>query len=549
MRGRQVFMDSLVAHGVDAVFGNPGTTENPLLDCLIDYPQLTYYVALQESIAMCAAAFYAKAKGTPSVVNLHVAPGLGNAIGMIFGALKANSPVLVTAGQQDTRMRLRDPLLSYDLVEMAKPVTKWAAEPRTADELGPMLARAFKIAMTPPRGPVFVSLPVDVMSNETSITAATAGADLVPPLANSNDIERIAQALAGAQNPAIVAGDDVTVFGGYESLVSIAEASGAAVYQEGIPAHSNFPSRHPNYQGRMPFFATAIQERFAPYDVVLLVGGQFFEEIWYDDVPMIPPNTRVMQIEATQARLAHMFRVDIGIAADINGTLAALADAVSGSPAAAARNTAFAAAQARSRDKIGATVQASWDNSPMTPARAMRELAAALPPDVIVADESITGSGEVANAIEFKAPHTYYGGRGGGIGQGIAGALGIQAAYPDQPVVCLTGDGSAMYSIQALWTAAHHELPIVFVVWANREYRVLKHNLDIYRTRYAAATNNPYPHMDLTGPVLDFVTLAQGHGVDGKRIENPDEIGAAVKAAFAAKKPYLLEIVIAGKQG
>ena len=164
MRGRQVFMESLIAHGVDAIFGNPGTTENPLLDSLANYPSIKYYIALQESIAMSAASFYAQAKGSASVVNLHVAPGLGNAIGMMFGALKANSPVLVTAGQQDTRMRLREPLLSYDLVEMAKPVVKWSAEPRTADEMGPILSKAFKIAMTPPRGPVFISLPVDVLS-------------------------------------------------------------------------------------------------------------------------------------------------------------------------------------------------------------------------------------------------------------------------------------------------------------------------------------------------------------------------------------------------
>ena len=143
MRGRQVFMESLMAHGVD-LFGNPGTTENPLLDSLIDYPSIKYYVALQESIAMSAASFYAQAKGLTSVVNLHVA-GLGNAIGMAFGALKANSPVLITAGQQDTRMRLREPLLSYDLVEMAKPVVKWSIEPRTADEMGPILSRAFKL--------------------------------------------------------------------------------------------------------------------------------------------------------------------------------------------------------------------------------------------------------------------------------------------------------------------------------------------------------------------------------------------------------------------
>ena len=218
MRGRQVFMESLMAHGVDAIFGNPGTTENPLLDSLIDYPSIKYYVALQESIAMSAASFYAQAKGLTSVVNLHVAPGLGNAIGMAFGALKANSPVLITAGQQDTRMRLREPLLSYDLVEMAKPVVKWSVEPRTADEMGPILSRAFKIAMTPPRGPVFVSLPVDVMSAETVVLAANTKGQLIPPSADLDQIQALANRLSKANAPAIIAGDDVTVYDGFDSL-------------------------------------------------------------------------------------------------------------------------------------------------------------------------------------------------------------------------------------------------------------------------------------------------------------------------------------------
>ena len=175
MRGRQVFMESLRAHGVQKIFGNPGTTENPLLDSLLDYPDVDYVVALHEGVAVSAASFYAHAAGRPAVVNLHVAPGLGNAIGAIYGALKARSPLVVTAGQQDTRMRLRAPLLGHDLVAMAAPVTKWAAEPASADEMGPLLQRAFKVASEPPAGPVFVALPINVMEQDTDIEPTTMG--------------------------------------------------------------------------------------------------------------------------------------------------------------------------------------------------------------------------------------------------------------------------------------------------------------------------------------------------------------------------------------
>ena len=548
MRGRQVFLDSLVAHGVEAVFGNPGTTENPLLDSLIDYPQLPYYVALQESVAMSAATTYSNATGKPSLVNLHVAPGLGNAIGMMFGALKAQAPVIVTAGQQDTRMRLREPLLSYDLVAMAAPVTKWSVEPRTADEMGPLMARAFKIAMTPPRGPVFVSLPVDVMSNDTSIGVSTAGADLVPGPAAEEHLTEIAAALSGAKKPVIVAGDDVATYGGVDALVQLAEATGAAVYQEGIRAHNNFPNRHPNHRGRMPFFATAIASTLADYDVALLVGGQFFEELWLDEVPIIPDGTRVYQVECSAQRLAFSFGVHHGAVGHVGQTLAALAERVPATPGAADLNEGHAATAANSRAQIAKALDASAGQVPMAPGTAAHALAEALPEDVIIVDESITNSNEVANAIDLAGSHTYFGGRGGGIGQGIAGVIGAGVAFPDRPVVCLSGDGSAMYSIQALWSAAHHNLPILFVIWANREYRVLKHNLDIYRQRYDAASNNPYPHMDLDGPVLDFVGIAAGHGISGQLIDDPAKIGPAVEAALAAKKPHLLEIVIAGKE-
>ena len=175
MRGRQVFMESLIAHGVDRIFGNPGTTESPLLDSLAAYPSIRYVTALQESIAMCAASFYAQASGKTGIVSLHVAPGLGNAMGMLYCAMRANSPVIVTAGQQDTRLRLADPVLGHDLVSMAAPLTKWSVQVERADEMAPILRRAFKVAHDGPPGPVFIGLPIDVMEQETTNGAVTAG--------------------------------------------------------------------------------------------------------------------------------------------------------------------------------------------------------------------------------------------------------------------------------------------------------------------------------------------------------------------------------------
>jgi benzoylformate decarboxylase len=553
MRGGQVFMESLVAHDVDCIFGNPGTTENSLLDRLIDTPEIHYYVTLHEGVAVGAASFYAQASGKTGIVNLHVAPGLGNGIGMIYGALKANSPLIVTAGQQDTRMRLREPLLSHDLVAMAEPVTKWSAEPRSADEIGPMLRRAFKIANEPPRGPVFISLPVDIMEQETDIGPSTSGDLNYAAVADAAGRQQLAGLFIASASPALVVGDDVATEGAGAALIELAERTGASVWHQGLRAQISFPNTHPNYRGRLPFEAAGINKMLAGHDVILLTGGSFFEEIWFDKESALPAAATVIQLESNHQRLALNFTPDLGLVGNLRATLEQLVselEAVASSgfrDIASQRNAQLAKDQQAARDAASDRLQRQGDTLPMTPARAVFEMSQVLPEGTIVVDESITASLEVATQFDYNGPGDFFTGAGGGIGQGIAGAIGVQVAQPGRRVLALSGDGSAMYSIQALWTAVHHQLPIVFVILANREYRILKHNLDIYRQRFDAQSNKPYPHMDLTSPILGFPTLAQGMGMQAEMVSNPSDIAEALGRAFAANAPYLLEIEISGK--
>ena len=554
MRGRQVFMDSLVAQGVDCIFGNPGTTESPLLDSLADYPQIRYFVALHEGVAVGAAKGYTQASGRTAVVNLHVAPGLGNGIGMIYGALKAGTPMLVTAGQQDTRMRLREPLLGHDLAALAAPVVKWSFEPANADELGLALHRAFKVANTPPKGPVFVALPINVMEQETTLGAQAPGELHLHPSANSAAIDAAAAALLASKAPAIIAGDDVAAAGASEELIALAEQLGAPVWHEPLRSQAAFPSRHRSYRGRIPFAVASIRSALADRDLVLLIGTNLIEEIWFDPGPMLPEGAKIIHLCESAERLAAVHGVDIGLVgglADamsrITGQLIEQGDA--GTKAAAAeRNAALAKARTAEREAADAALRKVWDERPMTPKRALHEISAGLPEDAIIVDETITGFLEVAALFNFRGPGDYFSGRGGGIGQGVATALGVQVACPQRPVVALTGDGSAMYSIQALWSATHHDLPVIFVVLSNREYRVLKHNIDAYRQRFNAQSNRPYPHMDLLNPTLGFVEMAQGMGVAGEQAATPEALAAALKRALAGGKPYLIDVVVSGKQ-
>jgi benzoylformate decarboxylase len=549
MRGRQVLMQTLVNHGVDRIFGNPGTTESPLLDSLLDYPQIQYVVHLHEGVAVGAASFYAQASSKTAFVNLHVAPGLGNAIGMIYGALKNNSPMVVTAGQQDTRLRLRDPVLGHDLAAMAAPVTKWSVQVERADELGPVLQRAFKIANEAPAGPVFVALPIDVMEQETAVAPGRPATLFAASRPDPAGVDAMAKLISAAKAPAIVAGDDVARAGAVGTLVKLVDKLGASVWFEGLRGRNSFPTDHPAWRGTLAFDAPGIARQLAANDLMLMVGGPFFEEVWYAPGSPFASGTKVLQIEAAPSRLAYNFAVDAGVIADVGATLEALDAAVKvDAGIARKRNDALKAQKDAEEAAQKTRVEKAWSRAPTSMARAMAEIRAGSPKDVVVVDETITANLDLFKTFTFKGAGDYYSGRGGGIGQGVAGALGVAVADTKRPILCLSGDGSSMYSIQALWTAAHHDLPIVFVILANREYRVLKHNIDAYRARFDVKSNRPYMHMDLTGPALGFVDLAKGMGVAGTHVVKADDIKAAVAAAFRSGKPHLLEIEIEGKR-
>ncbi len=550
MRARHVFLDSLRLHGVSNIFGNPGTTESPMIDTLRDYPDIGYVTALHEGVAVSAAHYYAQASGETGIANVHVAPGLGNGLGSLYGALRGRSPVILTAGAQDTRMRMREPMLGHDLAAMARPLVKWSAQVEHADEMAAVMARAFKIAHEPPCGPVFVALPINVMEQETQNGAWHAGAVYSNTMADAAGLQQMADALAAAQRPAIICGDEVGMAGAVESVVGLAEQTGAAVYHEGLRQHLSIPNRHPNSRGTLGFDASGIRNTLAPFDVILLIGGPFFEEIWFDAVSAIPDGAQLLQLSPTHDTMARNFQVALGVVGQLTPALDALSAQIASTAdqaAVAARNTELAAAMAQRRDGMDKHIDALEDQLPMSTGHAMREIASAVPAQTIVVDESITAMGDVAHAFDFKTAGDYYGPRGGGIGQGIAGALGVKVAQPQRPVLCISGDGSAMYHIQALWSAARLDLGIVFVILNNNEYRVLKHNLDIYRQRFDAQSNEPYPYMDI-GPELDFVSLAAGMGVAATRIRSPDELRAAVAAGFASGQPHLIEVRVAGKE-
>lgn len=547
-KGRQIFLESLIAHGVEYIFGNPGTTELPIIDSLADYPGIRYILALHESVAVGVANYYAQACRKTGLVNLHLAPGLGNALGMLFNASEAHTPLLVTAGQQDTRLRLREPMLSADLVAMAAPLSKWSVQVETARDLPHVMRLAFKIANDPPMGPVFLSLPIDVMEAETDASSLPPSMAFVRSVPDPEDIASAAAVMARARRPVIVCGDGIAHSGAMDGLVRLAELLGAPVWVEPLHHQVNFPSSHPNCRDRLPLSHSGIGRCVGDADVVVLVGGNFFEEMWYDPQSPFPEGAAIIHLEASPDRLARNFPVAVSLLGDIGAGLRAVLEALNPRidddfrAGARERNAQLAQTKALEAAAYERRAEEAWNDRPISLSRLMAEVKNAMPWDTIIVNEAITASADLKSRFRFDRTGDYYGTRGGGIGQAIPGAIGVKLAHPDRPVIAISGDGSAMYTIQALWTAAHHKIPVLWIIVNNRTYRVLKINMDIYRKRFGLPGDRPYPHTDLTDPDLEFVKLAEGFGVQAQRITEPEEIAPAVRAALESGKPRLIDV-------
>jgi len=528
MGGRHALLEVLDSEGVTHVFGNPGTTELPLIDALAGRPDITYVLGLQEATVVGMADGYAQATGRPAFLNLHTSAGLGNAIGNLTNAVANGTPLVVTAGQQDRRHLYTDPLLGGDLVALARPVSKWAHEVRNLAELGTVLRRAFNDAAAPPRGPVFVSLPMDLLDED--------GDAPVPPKSQidyrttppDDTLRQIADVLndTAAADLAIVVADEAR--DALAPVTRLADALGCAVHAAALHSTRVFPQEHDRFAGPLPPNAQGMADVLGRYRRVLVIGDHPFLAYPYTPGDAVPRTTDLIHIATDPTRLARTHPVLIGAVGDPGATAERLLELVEPKqPVALPRQDFDAAAQGR------------YGPAPVHPMAAAHALVRALPHDTALVDEAITTGAYVRGF--HRGP--YYFARGGGLGWGMPAAVGVSLGRDRSPVLCVVGDGSAMYSPQALWTAANQRLPVVFAVVDNRQYLILKRALEGRKDEAARRQN--FVGMDIADPPIDFVALAQSMGVEAHRIDHADDIGDAVKAALArADGPTLLEIPI-----
>ena len=544
--GRSLFLQLLLDEGVTHLFGNPGTTELAIMEAVPDFPQLRYVLGLQESIVLAMADGFARASSRLTACNLHCAPGVGNAMGALYSAKFSGSPIIITAGQYETGYGLQEPMLYEPLVPIAQPLVKWAIEVPRIQDLPRIIHRAAKIALTPPTGPVFISLPGNVLDDEAEIDRG--GPTRVELAVRPSDtvIGNIAMRMLAARKPVIIAGRELAMHNVFSEAGELAELLGAAVYPEPVPYNARFPSGHPANMGDLTRNQKKVRQTLEEFDLVICLGADLLRMSPYSPVDPLPPGMPVIHITERDAELGKNYATSLAIQANIGETLRVLL------PAVRAKRSAEYATSARLR--FGALAKINWSAqrkqahrdalpsaqaTPIDSRYLMMCLGDLLPEDAIVVEEALTATPAITTFVPVRDASSFYGLASGGLGFALPGAIGVSLAQPGRPVVAVVGDGSALYSVQALWTAAHLKLPITYLIVNNRGYRIIKERL------VALRNSSRFVGMDIRDPDVDFVAVAHGFGMQAQRVCDPRDISAVLKAAVNSRMPNLVEVMVA----
>jgi benzoylformate decarboxylase len=521
---REASYDLLRAQGLTTMFGNPGSTELPFLAGFPD--DFRYVLGLQEAVVVGMADGYAQASGHPTLVNLHTAPGVGNAMGAIFNAYENKAPLVITAGQQVRPMMTMEALLTNpDPVLLPRPFVKWSYEPPRAQDVPAALARAFHLAQLPPHGPVFVSVPMDDWSADADEVAArqvterkTTGRAAPDPEA----LQDLARRLASASNPALVAGPDVDARGGWDAAVALAERCHLPVWAP--PASGSgrvgFPEEHPNFQGLLPPAIAPLAQTIEVYDLVLVVGAPVFTYYPYIPGPVLPEGTSLVLITDDPDEAARAPAGD-AIVADVALALEAL--------------LARAETPDRPPPDERPAPEPPAETGPTGAPAAMAALGEVMPPEAIVVNESPSNMIAFRNQVRLSHPSSYFTAAGGGLGFGLPAAVGVQLAKPDRPVVAVIGDGSLQYAVAGLWSAVAYDVPLTVLVLRNEEYSILKWFAEFEGEMGA-------PGLDVPG--LDSVGIATGYGMRARRVDGVEELRQALSEGIASDAPELIEITV-----
>ncbi len=540
----------LRAEGVSHVFGNPGTTELPFLDALQDAGDIQYVNTLFEGVAAGMADGYARVTQRPAFMNFHISVGVSNSIAVMYNSWRGGTPMVITAGQAPLSLQLHNPTLYSNMVNVMREYTKWAGEITTPQDVPSIMRRAFKVAATPPTGPVFVSLAWEALNAEADVDIHPHVDDYFRVLPDPRAVAKAARLLAVAQRPLILIGDRVSQSpGAPQGVAQIATLLGAPIHAASF-SEVHVASSHPHYMGTFDtsWLHRDMKRRFDQADLILVIGSDVLVQSMPTPEPTFSGVPKLIHLDCSDWDIQRSYPVAAGVLGDIAASLESLSDALSDAmtgaavEAARARGDAIARQKQERQEAFRALARSRWDSAPTSPERFAMELKDALPADALVCDDSITVRSALLSAIDFDQPGSLIGGRGGSLGFGMGATLGMKLASPDRPVVGIVGDGTAMFTIQALWTAANYNIPVTYLICNNRSYKVLRENMARYLT--GAERESRYIGMDFYQQPLDFVKLAHAFDIRAARIERPQDLGPALRDALDSGAPRLLDVIL-----
>lgn len=553
MSGAESLIEILKKEGVEYVFGIPGATELLFMDALEKNKDIKYILGLNEIVSAGMAEGYARVTGKPGFLNLHTGPGVAAALPMFYNAQAGGVPLVITAGQQDTRLLLQDPHLSGDIVGMGKIFTKWSTEIQHTEDLPIIMRRAFKSAMQHPRGPVLVSLPQNMLEGEIDFSYRAESniySDLRP---DKISLEESVNIIKSADNPVIMVESGVARCNALDEVVKFAELTGSKVYQAWM-SDVNFPVRHPQYLGDIDPSHEGTREILKNCDLFIGVGCPLFSPSFFNPVQVIPENAKIIHIDEDPRELGKNMPVDCGILGDIRIVLDELNNKLQNELSEDIKSTIEKRIE-KIKDKkavitedLEKQIEDEKNNSPVSVSRLMKEIDNLMTENTVIVDDCWSSSQMLRRVINFSEPGQFIRARkGGSIGWGLPGAMGVKLGVPSKKVIAICGDGSSAWSMQSLWTAAKYNIPVTFVITNNGVYRQVK----LVRKRVLGEYDLTERHtgMDIDKPVINFKMLAESMGVEGVQIDNPNKLDHGLKEAVNSKTPRLVEVFIENKPG
>ncbi|MDP4077617.1 benzoylformate decarboxylase [Acidovorax sp. A1169] len=521
---REVVLDLLRGFQINTIFGNPGSTELPLF---LDFPKdFRYILGLQEAVVVGMADGYAQATHNAAFVNLHSAAGVGHAMGNIFTAHKNRTPMVITAGQQARSILPFDPFLfSGQATELPKPYVKWSIEPARAEDVPLAIARAYYIAMQQPRGPVLVSIPADDWDKPCEPLAARTVSTETRP--EPRVLGAIGDALDAAQRPVFVVGAAVDRDGAWDDVLALAERHNAAVWIAPMSGRCGFPQDHRLFMGVLPAMREKIVALLGGHDLVFALGAAAFTYHVEGHGPHVPPGAQLVQLiedPGTAAWTPEGTSAVGGVRLGVQDLLARPA------PPTLSSRTAPPLRAARPRAEPSALMSVQY---------VMQTLAEVRDAHSIVVEEAPSSRAAMHAYLPILHSETFYTMCSGGLGYAMPAAVGVALAKPGSKVIGLLGDGSAMYSIQALWSAAQLRLPITFIILKNRRYAALQE----FAPTFGFGPEDKLEGTDL--PDLDFLALARGQGCDAVQVSDPAQLHQVLRETLAHPRAMLVEVDVA----